>query len=534
MNCLHCGSPAVDETGYCRECGVNQRIAAKAFNTSNYYYNLGLDRARIRDLSGAEEVLLLSLKYNKANIHARNLLGLIYYETGEWVLALSHWVISTNYNPEKKNMAHAYVKYMQSNASRLEANGQLASKYNQALSHAASGSKDLAFMQLKKLISSNPRFVKGYLLLALLYIREEEFDRARKALKRVLKIDRFNPFAIRYLREIDIPEEYDDDDDMEVDYARELASEVQKPDLGDIIEGKDLDEKLEPASLQIGHYRDANIAKFTLVYVFVGLILGIVTMVFLIIPTRENAVRDEYKDIKLTFSDEIAKKNSQISDLESELVSANKIAEDLNKQLAAVKEADTGVTVYEKLFAAQELLDADKVEEAIWTLENITRDSFTIEAAKKMYTTIMEAGKGDIFDSIYDEGKQAYDDMDYAKAIKYLKIATGIDSTAVEAWYYLGKSYEASGEIEAAQKVKDYINNNFPDSQYAAGGGSGNRADDAGEGQDDPNADGGDGEGDNAGDGEGDNAGDGGGDNAGDGEEGNAGDGEGDNADEEE
>ena len=48
-------------------------------------------------MSGAEEALKLSLKYDKMNIDARNLLGLVYYETGEIVQALSHWVVSVNY-----------------------------------------------------------------------------------------------------------------------------------------------------------------------------------------------------------------------------------------------------------------------------------------------------------------------------------------------------------------------------------------------------------------------------------------------------
>ena len=50
---------------------------------SNSYYNLGLERARIRDLSGAVECLKRSLHLNKYNTDARNLLGLIYYEIGE-------------------------------------------------------------------------------------------------------------------------------------------------------------------------------------------------------------------------------------------------------------------------------------------------------------------------------------------------------------------------------------------------------------------------------------------------------------------
>ena len=46
---------------------------------SNYWYNDGLKRARIRDMSGAVTSLKKSLQYNRENIAARNLLGLVYY-----------------------------------------------------------------------------------------------------------------------------------------------------------------------------------------------------------------------------------------------------------------------------------------------------------------------------------------------------------------------------------------------------------------------------------------------------------------------
>lgn len=45
---------------------------------ANCYYNLGLERARLRDLSGAAELLKKSLQYDKYQKDARNLLGLIF------------------------------------------------------------------------------------------------------------------------------------------------------------------------------------------------------------------------------------------------------------------------------------------------------------------------------------------------------------------------------------------------------------------------------------------------------------------------
>lgn len=53
------------------------------------------------------------------NIEARNLLGLVYFEMGETVDALSEWVISKNLQPEK-NIADAYIEAVQNSPSQLE------------------------------------------------------------------------------------------------------------------------------------------------------------------------------------------------------------------------------------------------------------------------------------------------------------------------------------------------------------------------------------------------------------------------------
>ena len=43
---------------------------------SNYWYNDGLRKAQMRDMSGAVASLRRSLQFNRENIAARNLLGL--------------------------------------------------------------------------------------------------------------------------------------------------------------------------------------------------------------------------------------------------------------------------------------------------------------------------------------------------------------------------------------------------------------------------------------------------------------------------
>ena len=104
----------------------------KIIYVSNALYNDGLEKAKQRDLSGAIQSLRKSLRFNKANTQARNLLGLIYYETGEVVDALSEWVLSRSLSPEG-NPAEKYLEEIQSNRSQLNAVNQTIKKYNQAL-----------------------------------------------------------------------------------------------------------------------------------------------------------------------------------------------------------------------------------------------------------------------------------------------------------------------------------------------------------------------------------------------------------------
>ncbi|MCQ5187646.1 tetratricopeptide repeat protein, partial [Streptococcus parasanguinis] len=61
----------------------------------------------------------------------------------------------------------------------------------------------MAKMQLKKVLTSNPKLIKGYHLLSLIYIKEGAYEKARKQLKIAAKIDKTNTTTLRFLREVD-------------------------------------------------------------------------------------------------------------------------------------------------------------------------------------------------------------------------------------------------------------------------------------------------------------------------------------------
>ena len=204
MNCPRCNAKVAFVKDQCDNCGQSLKNYRRIVSTSNILYNKGLEQAKVRDLSGAIRSLRQSLEFNKLNTNARNLLGVIYFEEGEIVSALSEWVISKHFQPQN-NDADKYIRQVQSNPNKLEMYNQTIKKYNSALFSAQHGDGDMAIIQLKKVVNLNPKFVRANQLLALLYMMSGKRDdkvRAKKLLTSISKVDVTNTTTIRYLREL--------------------------------------------------------------------------------------------------------------------------------------------------------------------------------------------------------------------------------------------------------------------------------------------------------------------------------------------
>ena len=210
MRCYRCGNP-LGSGKYCLRCGADVTLYRRIVRLSNRYYNRALEKARVRDLSGAAEELSRALEIDKRNIQARNLLGLVLYEMGETVRALCEWVVSENYQKEN-NPASAYVKYLQDKRTEFETAGQGIRKFNFALDYAKKGSEDLAIIQLEWVVQHHPKMLKAHNLLALLYHSEGKYSKAEREIRTVLRTDVGNTFALNM--------------------AREMSEEVRTPQVG--------------------------------------------------------------------------------------------------------------------------------------------------------------------------------------------------------------------------------------------------------------------------------------------------------------
>ena len=460
MNCLRCGAPLlINET--CSECGISDALIKKAANTSNHYYNCALDKAYIRDLSGAVQDLLYALKYNKKNIEARNLLGLIYYEMGDVVEALSQWVISVNYK-EKDNIASGYINEVKNNPTKLENTNQTIKKYNIALNYAKQGNNDLALIQIKKVLSICPSFVKGYLLLALLYMDIEQNDKAKKALKRVLRIDHNNTLGVKYMQMLGgmgkNPNAARDDET-----ASELSREAIRRESYQRIKSEAMDMPLRP----VGNYKENTNTKTNFIYLLIGLGLAMVIMWVLIIPNRVSNLDNKYKNLKVKYDDEIARKNATIENLTLENATLTEEISNLEGQAEGKEESDAKVVVSQALLQASLYYQQGNKVEAAKALIGISRESITAEMELAFFDTVQAECNSIAANECYKLGLQAFETQNYVETITQISYARALGLVNADTLYYLARAYDLSKDVQKAKESYEQFVSEFPEDARA-------------------------------------------------------------------
>lgn len=452
MNCVVCQT-VLTASDYCPKCGCNVKALKKIDALSNFYYNQGLEKAQIRDLSGAITCLKRSLKMNKMNIQARNLLGLVYFETGEVVAALSEWVISKNMMPEG-NLASTYIDKLQKNTNRLDMINTSIKKYNQCLEYCRNGNPDMAKMQLKKVLTNNPKLIKGYHLLALIYIHEGEYEKARKQLKAAAKIDKTNTTTFRFLREI----EEQTGRATNLDSRFKMREKEDEKQNGSIVYKSGNDTIIQPPE-----YKEKSITN-TLVNLLLGLLVGAAALWFLIVPAKTQKINQEANKKVVEYSGKMATISAELARMQEEMEAST---ESVNTAQTQIQEAGEKAEAYENLIKAWQAHQEGNSDTAANAIEGVNAELLSVEA-KSMYDSIMKSVGSTVRKKYVNEASAALESGDYDTAIAGLEKALNIGKQDKNTMFQLAQAYDKKGDKENANQWYQKIIDEFPGTKAAS------------------------------------------------------------------
>ena len=451
MNCMNCGAFLMDkELDYCPNCGCNVLIQKKVDYLSRQYYNQGLEKASVRDLSGAISCLKQSLIYNKHNIQARNLLGLVYFETGEVVAALSEWVISKNLQ-SNRNLATEYINKLQANSNKLEAINETIRKYNDALNLCREGHEDMAAIRLKRILTQNPKLIKGYHLLALIQMKEGEYNKARRTLRKAARIDKTNTTTLRFLREIDeqtgVTTKLERQNKKRIFRNGAAAKRESDGNEGEVV-------------IQTPAYKEQS--RISLFFMLAtGFAAGLLAFYLLAVPAIRQGIYREANQQIVKYSDAVSSQGAELTKAQSQAQESGDTVEAASKQIEEEKKKNS---TYEALLEAYSALQQQNVDEAALKLQNVYAD-LVPDDLKGIYNTICSStgttgieGSTDGTDGDGSSEDNSGDTQGDTSDEGYTDSTDGDQSD----------SYDASGDSgdDSYDDSGDYYDNSYDESEY--------------------------------------------------------------------
>ena len=414
---------------------------------ANCYYNLGLERARLRDLSGAAELLKKSLEFDKFQKDARNLLGLIFFECGETADALVQWVISMNLLPEN-NIADHYLDEIQRKPAILRICSDNVKRYNQALDYAQNNNEDLAIMQLNQVIQDSPNYIKAHILLALLYMKREEWVKAGRSLYLVLKIDRNNPKALVLMDEVK-----HNTGRKEVEQSR-LKNAFSHRKMTD-------DDVLIPQEVK-------QVSPWMVVgYIFVGVILALFAFYLLIIPAKVKALNADNNRELISYTEKLDASNREYNELKQSYDTLESQYAEAADQVSQFENANASfMGQYQALNQIRAALSGGDAVQAANLYTGLDQSQISDPTMLQQLQNIRAQMEGSIYQELADQATTSWNSGNKDQAAELYNLSLAIREEP-ENMYLLARLYQNMGRTDEANTLFDKIIGAHPESNYA-------------------------------------------------------------------
>ena len=284
-------------------------------------------------------------------------------------------------------------------------------------------------------------------MLALLYMQEQKYDLAKKALRNAGKIDADNTTTLRYLKEVNI------------EIRENSPNKKQKNE--ELISYQSGNETI----IQPRYLKD-NSAFGTIINMVIGIAIGIAITAFLIVPGVRREAQNTAKEEVVEANNTVASKNQTISSLEAQIA-------EMTAQINDAKTNEEGyqsrISSYEQLLAAYVAYAAKDTQTAGTALDNVNPDYLT-EQSRQIYDTIHAEVNAEYISTLYREGTRAYSAQEYEQAIEKFGKVVEMNETYEDgnALYYLAQAYRRNNDLASAKIYYQKVVDLYPGTQRAA------------------------------------------------------------------
>ena len=419
------------------------------------WYNDALTKARIRDLSGAMTSLERALQYDRTNLPARNLLGLIQYGRGEVTEALSTWMVTRMMHP-RNQLANYFINSVQEQADELQAIGMAIHKYNQGLRYCRDGNVDMAILQLAEAVDIFPGLMRAWQLLALIYLTRRQYAKARKALARARAIDEGDELTLTYWH------------DLKKVRPRRIARQEETDGSKHSVRYKRGNETIIRPLEEVV---DAGTGKIW-TNIVIGLIMGAALVFLLIGPFIRSRANKEASQLIAAYTDKIAAQQAQIDALKTELEEYRR-----NPDLQTTDDTKTSVKdSYENLVkSVEEYANHTNADETILNqMLKINKDQLG-EIGKEKYEKVANDLFPKYVEYYFNRAKAEYGEKNYKDAAEYLKSVLKMedDYSDGEAMLMLANTYMHLEDKKNAKIYYKLVIKNHKDNAIAKAAKSG-------------------------------------------------------------
>ncbi len=354
-------------------------------------------------------------------------------------------------------------KYTQSNEASEKIIDSVKS-YNKAIEYLKTGSEDIAMIELKKVVSTNPDFFEAVNLLGLCYVYTNQIDKAEALFGKVIQGENNAIKAADYLNYIKI----NDNDSSKKNYKTKNTQPANKQ--ANIRANKPTKIVKEP--IKKDSFNDENVKteylllrkirtqlkkpSIAVLFNVFSIICLIAAIIFFIKATGDTKEVDKKTGVAT---------NTQQTKANDSVLAENK---SLTKQLEAANVKLKQFQLSTDLSQVSTLYGQNKYVEAADKLMSIPQAELSADLKKK-YDSIKVNVLLKAANQLTIDGNQLYSSKKYPEAIKKLEKVFMLGDKWTfgdKALYILGKSYVEINEIQKAIATYQKLIDEYPTSGY--------------------------------------------------------------------